>query len=216
MNNKLDLEKYILEHIDEEDAVLKELERETFLKVLRPRMLSGHLQGKMLELFSQMLNPKRILEIGTYTGYSAICLAKGLQADGTLHTIEINDELESMARRYFEKAGMSNKIKQHIGDAKSIIPSLNETFDLVFIDADKREYSTYFDLIIDNVRHGGLLIADNILWDGKVVEEVDPNDEQTKGILAFNEKIKNEPRVSQIILPLRDGLMLIRKYRTQS
>lgn len=216
MNNNVDLEKYILEHIDKEDAVLKELERETFLKILRPRMLSGHLQGKMLEFFSQMIHPHRILEIGTYTGYSAICLAKGLQKGGILHTIEINDELESMAQKYFEKAGLTTAITQHIGDANSIIPTLNETFDLVFIDGDKRDYPTYFELVIDHVRKGGILIADNILWNGKVVEEVDPNDEQTKGILAFNNKIKNDPRVSQIILPLRDGLMLIRKYRTQS
>lgn len=211
MKSNFNLEKYILEHTDQEDTVLQELERETFLKVLRPRMLSGHLQGKMLELFSQMIQPKRILEIGTYTGYSAICLAKGLQKGGMLHTIEINDELESMAQKYFEKAGLKHQITQHIGDAITIIPSLNESFDLVFVDGDKREYSTYFDLVIDKVRDGGILIADNILWDGKVVEEVDPNDEQTQGILTFNEKIKNDPRVSQVILPIRDGLMLIRK-----
>lgn len=211
MDTNNDLEKYILEHTTEVDPVLQELERETFLKVLRPRMLSGQLQGKMLELFSQMMQPKRILEIGTYTGYSAICLAKGLQKGGMLHTIEINDELENMASNYFAKAGLSDKITQHIGDAKNIISSLDETFDLVFIDADKREYSTYFDLIIDKVRPGGILIADNILWDGKVVEKVDPNDEQTQGILAFNEKIKNDSRVNQVIIPLRDGLMVIRK-----
>lgn len=211
MESNFNLEKYILEHAEQEDPVLQELERETFLKVLRPRMLSGHLQGKMLELFSQMIQSKRILEIGTYTGYSAICLAKGLQEDGMLHTIEVNDELESMAQKYFEKAGMKDQINQHIGDAKTIIPSLNESFDLVFIDGDKREYSTYFDLVIDKVRTGGILIADNILWDGKVVEEVEAKDEQTKGILAFNEKIKNDPRVSQVILPIRDGLMLILK-----
>ncbi|HKJ42948.1 MAG TPA: O-methyltransferase [Sunxiuqinia sp.] len=211
MDTNSDIEKYILEHTTEADLVLQELERETFLKVLRPRMLSGHLQGNMLELFSQMMQPERILEIGTYTGYSAICLAKGLQKGGMLHTIEINDELEIMAKRYFEKSGLSDKITQHIGDAKSIIASLDESFDLVFIDADKREYCTYFDLVIDKVRPGGILIADNILWDGKVVETIDPNDEQTQGILAFNEKIKNDLRVSQMIIPLRDGLMVIRK-----
>ena len=211
MDTNHDLDRYILNLTDQEDPILQELERETFLKVLYPRMLSGHLQGKMLEMFSRMIHPKRILEIGTYTGYSAICLAKGLQEDGILHTIEINDELESMAQKYFEKAGLKQKITQYIGDAKTIIPSLDESFDLVFIDGDKREYSNYFDLSIDKVSSGGILIADNILWDGKVVEKVDPNDEQTQGILAFNEKIKNDPRVSQLILPIRDGLMLIRK-----
>ena len=211
MNTNVAIEKYILDHTEQEDPILQELERETFLKVLRPRMLSGHLQGKMLELFSQMIQPNRILEIGTYTGYSAICLAKGLQTNGMLHTIEINDELESMARSYFEKAGLSDKITQHIGDAKTIIPSLDESFDLVFIDADKREYSTYFDLVIDKIPSGGIIIADNILWDGKVIGEMEANDEQTQGIRAFNEKITNDPRVGQVILPVRDGVMLIRK-----
>jgi len=206
-----DLQKYIVAHTGEEDAVLQELSRETHLHVLRPRMLSGHLQGKMLTLFSQMVSPKRILEIGTFTGYSAICLAKGLQADGRLHTIEINDELEAIAKKYFAKAGLANKIVQHIGDARTIIPKLDETFDLVFIDADKREYSSYFDLVFDKVKSGGIIIADNILWNGKVVETVDPTDEQTIGILNFNQKIKNDPRVNQLILPFRDGLMLIRK-----
>lgn len=211
MTEHIELNKYILDHIDDEDILLQELERETFLHVLHPRMLSGRLQGKMLEMFSHMIQPKRILEIGTFTGYSAICMAKGLQKDGKLHTIEINDELESMAQKYFEKAGLKNKITQHIGDAKTIIPSLNEQFDLVFIDGDKRDYSAYFDLVIDKVRAGGILIADNILWSGKVVEKVTPTDGQTIGILKFNKKIKDDPRVSQSIIPLRDGLMLIRK-----
>lgn len=205
------LENYILAHLDDEDPVLQELERDTFLNVLRPRMLSGHIQGSMLTMLSQMIHPKRILEIGTYTGYSAICLAKGLQDQGYLHTIEINDELEEMAQKYFEKVGLQHKILQHIGDAKVIIPNLQEYFDLVFIDGDKRDYATYFDLVIDKVPSGGILIADNILWSGKVVEEVDQTDEQTRGILTFNQKVKDDPRVSQTILPLRDGLMLIRK-----
>ena len=206
-----DLEKYIVAHTGEEDAVLQELSRETHLRVLRPRMLSGHLQGQMLTMFSQMVSPKRILEIGTFTGYSAICLAKGLPEDGKLHTIEINDELEAIAQKYFVKAGLEDKIVQHIGDARTIIPKLDETFDLVFIDADKREYCSYFDLVFDKVKSGGIIIADNILWNGKVVEPVDPADEQTIGILKFNQKIKNDPRVNQLILPFRDGLMLIRK-----
>ena len=211
METNIELEKYICTHLKEEDPALKELERETFLNVLRPRMLSGHVQGTLLTMFSQMIQPKRILEIGTYTGYSAICLAKGLPNDGRLHTIEVNDELENMAKKYFEKAGMNSKIIQHIGDAKAIIPTLDEPFDLVFIDADKREYSNYFDLVIDKIPSGGMIIADNILWSGKVTEKPDPRDEQTKGILEFNLKVKHDSRVTQTIVPLRDGLMLIRK-----
>ncbi len=211
MDTAIELEKYILAHIDGQDPVLQELERETFLHVLRPRMLSGHLQGTILTMFSQMLQPQHILEVGTYTGYSAICLAKGLADDGQLHTIELNDELESIAQKYFQKAGLSEKITQHLGDAKTIIPQLNEPFDLVFLDGDKRDYVAYFDLVIDQVRPGGIILADNILWSGKVVEALDEKDEQTKGILAFNQKIKDDPRVSQTIIPFRDGLMLIRK-----
>lgn len=211
MDTAIELEKYILAHIDEQDSVLQELERETFLHVLRPRMLSGHLQGTILTMFSQMLQPQRILEVGTYTGYSAICLAKGLADDGQLHTIELNDELESIAQKYFQKAGLSEKITQHLGDAKTIIPQLKGPFDLVFLDGDKRDYIAYFDLVVDQIRPGGIILADNILWSGKVVEKLDEKDEQTKGILAFNQKIKDDPRVSQTIIPFRDGLMLIRK-----
>lgn len=207
----IDLEKYILEHTEEEDPVLKELNRETHLNVLRPRMLSGHLQGRILEMFSYMIRPDRILEIGTFTGYSAICLAKGLKEGGKLHTIELNDELENIARKYIDKAGLANQIVCHMGNACEIIPALDETFDLVFLDGDKREYSHYFDLVFDKIRPGGFIFADNILWSGKVTQEVDPRDEQTIGILQFNDKMKDDPRVSQVILPLRDGLMLIRK-----
>ena len=206
-----ELENYLLDHTSEEDELLKKLERDTFLNVLRPRMLSGHLQGKMLEMFSRMINPKFILEIGTYTGYSAICLAKGLQKEGQLHTIEINDELESFASNYFEKSGFRKQIIQHIGDGREIIPQLDFAFDLIFIDADKREYCDYFDLVIDKLKPGGFIIADNVLWSGKVVEKTDPADEQTTGILQFNKKIKEDSRVSQVILPVRDGLMIIRK-----
>lgn len=211
MDTAIELEKYILAHIDEQDPLLHELERETFLHVLRPRMLSGHLQGTILTMFSQMLQPQRILEVGTYTGYSAICLAKGLADDGQLHTIELNDELESIAQKYFQKAGLSEKITQHLGDAKTIIPQLQGPFDLVFLDGDKRDYIAYFDLVVDQIRPGGIILADNILWSGKVVEKLDEKDEQTKGILAFNQKMKDDPRVSQTIIPFRDGLMLIRK-----
>jgi len=205
------LERYILEHISEEDEVLKELDRTTNLNVLRPRMLSGHLQGMMLEMFSRMISPSHILEIGTYTGYSAICLAKGLKPGGKLHTIEINDELEQMATEYFEKAGLSGQIIQHIGYANEIIPSLDETFDLIFIDADKREYCNYYQLVFERLKPGGFIIADNILWSGKVIETPDSTDEQTIGILAFNKMIKEDQRVKQSILPVRDGLMLIQK-----
>jgi caffeoyl-CoA O-methyltransferase len=206
-----DLEQYILSHTEEEDEVLKELNRETHLRVLNPRMLSGHLQGKILEMFSRMIRPRYILEIGTYTGYSAICLAKGLQQGGKLHTIEIDDELEAIAGKYFRKAGMDGMIVQHIGPASIIIPKLAETFDLVFLDADKQEYSLYFDLLLDKISPGGYIIADNVLWNGKVTQEHSHKDAQTTGILQFNEKIKNDPRVSQVILPIRDGLMVIRK-----
>ncbi len=205
------LDTYILDHCDTEDPILHELNRETHLKVLMPRMLSGHLQGKMLEMISKMIRPSHILELGTYTGYSAICLAKGLIDNGLLHTIEINDELESMARSYFKKSGFSDQIVLHIGDSMAIVPRLSPSFDLVFIDADKRQYLDYYQLVFDRVRSGGYIIADNILWDGKVVEPLKPNDAYTKGILTFNDFVKNDSRVEKVIFPVRDGLMVIRK-----
>lgn len=211
MKRPNELDKYILDHSSPEDPVLYELDRETNMKILRPRMLSGHLQGLLLEMLSRMIQPKRILEIGTFTGYSAICLAKGLKDGGKLHTIEVNDELEWIASKYIEKAGLRDQIVQHIGDACEIIPGLDGCFDFVFVDGDKREYCRYYDLVFDKLCPGGYLLADNILWDGKVVEEVDRRDGQTIGILEFNTKVKDDPRVSQVILPLRDGLMLIRK-----
>lgn len=206
-----DLEKYILDHADEEEDFLVELDRETNLNVLRPRMLSGHLQGKILEMISRMIKPMQILEIGTYTGYSAICLAKGLQEGGKLHTIEVNDELEEISNRYFKESASKDKIIQHIGDAKEIIPKLDHTFDLVFMDGDKREYSKYFDLIIEKLPPNAFIIADNILWSGKVVEEVTQKDDHTVSLIEFNNKIKNDKRVSNVILPFRDGLMIIRR-----
>lgn len=211
MTENYELTKYILEHSSPEDPVLYELDRETNISILRPRMLSGHIQGLLLEMLCQMIQPSRILEIGTFTGYSAICMAKGLKEGGKLHTIEVNDELEWIATKYIEKAGLRERIVQHIGDACEIIPGLDECFDFVFLDGDKREYSRYYDLVFDKVGSGGYLLADNILWDGKVVEEVDCRDGQTVGILDFNKKVKDDPRVSQVILPIRDGLMLIRK-----
>lgn len=206
-----DIERYILEHIGSEEPILQELDRETHLKVPGARMLSGHLQGQVLALLSKMIQPERILEIGTFTGYSAICLANGLTENGKLITIELDDELEGLAQKYFIKAGLQQKIVQVIGPALEIIPSLSETFDLVFLDADKREYVEYYTLIFDRVRSGGYIIADNTLWNGKVLNEPSPGDDQTLGIIAFNEMIKNDSRVEKVILPLRDGMTVIRK-----
>ena len=205
------IEDYILSHSDPEDPLLAELNRETNLKVLRPRMLSGHLQGKILEMISKMIQPQKILEIGTYTGYSAICLAKGLKNSGALHTIELNDELEQFIRKYFKKAGLENQINLHIGNALEMIPKINESFDLVFIDGDKREYLKYYQSVFEYVYPGGFILADNVLWSGKVIKQELPDDEYTKGIIEFNEWIKNDHRVEKVILPLRDGLTLIRK-----
>jgi len=211
MKNQREIEKYILNHIDTEDAVLNELDRETHLKVIGARMISGHLQGQVLTMLAKMIRPKNILEIGTFTGYSAICLAKGLQPEGKLITIEIDDELENMARIYFEKAGLQNVIEQRIGPALQIIPTLSENFDLVFIDAHKPEYADYYNAIFDKVTSGGYIIADNTLWDGKVLETPASDDYQTRGIVQFNTLVKNDTRVEKVILPLRDGMTIIRK-----
>jgi predicted O-methyltransferase YrrM len=211
MNKQKEIDKYILNHIDPEDEILKELDRETNLNVLGARMISGHLQGQVLSLLSKLIRPKSILEIGTFTGYSAICLAKGLEEGGKLITIEIDDELENIAKRYFEKAGIQNLIVQKIGPALEIIPTLKETFDLVFIDAHKPEYPAYYDAIIDKVNKGGIIIADNTLWSGKVLESPADDDIATHGIIQFNEMIKNDNRVEKVILPLRDGMTIIRK-----
>ncbi len=205
-------ENYILSHIDEEGELLNRLNRDAHVNLLRPRMLSGHLQGRILKMFCRMSRPEKILEIGTYTGYATLCLAEGLSETGIIHTIEINDELEDFVLKYFNQSLCKDKIKLHIGDAMEIIPLLNETFDMVFIDADKRLYSEYYDLVFDKVRPGGLIIADNTLWDGKVLEEAHENDKQTIGIKQFNEKIAKDKRVEKVIIPLRDGLTLIMKY----
>jgi len=209
--NKTEIEEYITKYSDTEDPILQELSRETNLKILRPRMISGNIQGKFLELITKMLKPEKILEIGTYTGYSAICFAKGLSNTGKLHTIEINDELEDFILKYFEKANVQNKIELHIGSALDIIPQLENNFDLVFIDADKRQYIDYYKLIINKVKSGGFIIADNVLWNGKVIEIDKQDDAYTKGIIEFNSYIKNDNRVENVILPIRDGLTLIRK-----
>ncbi len=211
MNRLKEIDRYILDHIDEEDPVLTELDRETHLKVLGARMLSGHLQGQILTMISKMIQPKTILELGTFTGYSAICLAKGLKEDGKLVTIEVDDELEALARKYFKKAGLEHRIEHRIGSALEIIPTLSEKFDLVFIDADKREYVQYYELLIDRIGSGSYILADNTLWSGKVLDEPKADDLQTKGIIEFNELLKKDDRVEKVILPLRDGMTLIRK-----
>ena len=194
-----------------EDPLLKELSRETYLKVLNPRMLSGHLQGLVLEFISKMIGPEYILEIGTFTGYSALCLSKGLPEGGKLITLEQNDELKKYAEKYFMRSGRAEKIEMLTGNALTLIPRLNYSFDLVFIDADKTQYSDYFDLVIDKIPHGGYILADNVLWNGKVLEPASADDHDTKGIIAFNEKIAADPRVENVILPIRDGINLIRK-----
>ncbi|RPA66030.1 O-methyltransferase [Cyclobacteriaceae bacterium YHN15] len=207
-----DLLDYCEKHTTEEDPILKHIQRETFAKVLMPRMLSGHLQGKTLEMLVKLLNPKTILEIGTYTGYSGICMARGLGEKGKLITLDINDELESMVRGFFEKSGLMYKIDYQIGNALDIIPSLQGNFDMVFIDADKANYINYYDLIVDRVNPGGVILADNVLWSGKVVvEEGKKVDKDTKIILDYNRMIQEDPRVENVLLPIRDGLMLARK-----
>lgn len=211
MSDPVLLEQYIINHITAEAEYLRELDRETNIKVLRSRMLSGHLQGQLLQMVSSMIRPQRILEIGTFTGYSALCLAKGLTEGGKLHTIEIDDELKSIAQKYFIKSGMADRIVHHIGDAQQIIPTLNETFDLVFIDADKRDYCNYYRLVFDKVPVGGFILADNILWNGKVVDPDAAEEEQTQGILQFNDMVQNDARVSNVILPVRDGIMIVQK-----
>lgn len=211
MNKQKEIEQYILNHIESEDAILVELDRETHLNVIGARMISGHLQGQVLTMLSKMIRPKAILEIGTFTGYSAICLAKGLQENGKLITIEIDDELESIAKKYFEKAGIQHSIEQRIGAALEIIPTLNQTYDLVFIDAHKPEYPAYYNAVFDKTKSGGYIIADNTLWSGKVLEKPAEDDFQTRGIIEFNSMIKNDKRVEKVILPLRDGMTIIRK-----
>ena len=205
------IEEYVLSHIDKEPEVLSWLTRETHLRTLKPRMLSGHLQGRMLKMFCSMMSAKRILEIGTFTGYSAICMAEALPEDGELHTLEINDEMEDFLQEVFLKSGMSNKIHLHIGDASAIIPGLDGLFDVVFMDGNKRHYSEYFDVVFPKLRLGGLLIADNTLWDGHVLE--DSKDAQTVGIQKFNDKVFSDERVERVIVPVRDGMTLIRKIK---
>lgn len=206
-----DLEAYAKKHTTPEPDLWADLSRETWLNKLYPRMLSGHLQGAFLSLISQMIKPNRILEIGTFTGYSALALAKGLSNTGLLYTIDINKEHESLALKHFAADGISQKVKMIIGDALEIIPTINEKWDLVFIDADKINYSNYFDLVFDRVNPGGWIIVDNVLWSGKVLVKTDLKDKDTAAIKVFNEKIQSDDRVENMLLPFRDGLMLMRK-----
>jgi len=209
LNEKL--EKYIEDHSGQEDEVLYQLYRETHLKVMHPRMLSGSAQGQFLQMMAALIQAESILEIGTYTGYSAICLARGMKENGKLITIDIKEELQKIAEKYFEKAGLKDKIDHRIANAVELIPQLEETFDLVFIDADKDNYPLYLDLVIDKIRPGGLLIADNVLWSGKVVEELKVDDKDTPALIEFNQKVQNHPQLQNVLLPLRDGLMIARK-----
>ncbi len=205
------IEDYILSHIDDEGDLLKQLNRDAHVNLLKPRMLSGHLQGKMLKMFCRMVQPKYILEIGTYTAYATLCMAEGCVDDAEIHTIEVNDELEDFILKYLHNTKLKEKIHLHIGDAMGIIPTLDCVFDLVFIDANKRHYIEYYDAIFDKVRSGGLIIADNTLWDGHVLEIPKPSDKQTIGIQKFNDMIAKDDRVEKVILPVRDGLTLIWK-----
>ena len=209
MNDKLN--QYILAHIDDEPIELQNLSRVAHRDLLWPRMVSGHLQGRILYMLCKMINPKCVLELGTFAGYSALCMAEALSDDAVLHTIEVNDELEEFAQGFFDKSPFGNKIKLHIGDALEIINKIPDVFDLVFIDANKRDYEKYYNLVIEKLRPGGYIIADNILWDGKVAEKVEAKDKQTQGILAYNKLVKEDDRVEVVILPIRDGLSIARK-----
>lgn len=206
-----EIEEYVEKYTQQENEVLKELNRYTNANVLQPRMLSGHLQGQVLAMLSKMISPEIILEIGTYTGYSAICLAQGLQEGGILFTIDINEELEEMTHKFIHKAGLQNKIKTYIGNAKAIIPKIDGPYDIVFIDADKENYSNYYDLVFDKVRTGGYIIADNVLWSGNVIKSENEMDEETKALVNYCKKVNRDTRVENVIFPIRDGLMVTRK-----
>lgn len=206
-----ELSDYLEKHTSPENSLLKDLDRHTHLKVLQARMLSGHLQGRVLAMITQMIQPQYILEIGTYTGYSALCLAEGLQKNGELHTIEVNEEMETLIRTFFEKSPFQNQLHLHIGKALEIIPHLDTTFDLAFIDADKLNYDNYFEAILPKIRPNGFILIDNVLWDGKVLETVKQSDKKTQAMLDFNQKIQADQRIENVLLPIRDGLMLVRK-----
>ena len=205
-----ELENYAANHSEDEPALLAALNRETHQKILQPRMLSGHFQGRVLSLISKLVHPAKILEIGTYTGYATLCLAEGLSENGIIHTIDIKEELYDFQRKYFDQSQWGEQIFQHVGNALDIIPGLNAKFDLVFIDADKENYINYYNMIVPMMSKGGLILSDNVLWSGKVLEEVKPNDTSTKVLLEYNELLKNDPRVETVLLPIRDGLSVSR------
>lgn len=209
MTDPYQLEEYLEAHATAPDAVLQELYRHTYLHEMNPRMMSGPVQGKFLQFLCQMLKPQRVLEIGTYTGYAAICIARGLPEGGKLVTIEANREYEDTLRHYFGKAQVSEKIELILGDAKTVIPTLKETFDLVFIDADKVSYPSYYTMVMEKVRTGSFILADNVLWDGKVLN-AQTKEHDTQALITFNDMVQNDPRVENVLLPIRDGLMMIR------
>ena len=206
------LEHYILNNTKPEEELMHRLERETYLRVINPRMISGHLQGKLLEMLVRMMHPRRVLEIGTFTGYSALSIARGLDDGALLDTIEVDDELEDIAAKYFSASEYGCRIRQHIGSALDVVPQLGEVYDMVFIDGDKREYPAYYDMLLDGgyVRSGSILLADNILWYGKVAEKIAHNDKHTEAIVEFNRKVVEDERVDNVIVPIRDGINLIR------
>lgn len=207
----MNLEDYITSHSDAEPEYLANINRATHLRMINPRMLSGHFQGRVLTMFCHMIQPEKVLEIGTFTGYSALCMAEGMPKNGIVHTIDYDDELESFITENFAGSAFGHKIKLHIGDALTVIAKLDETFDLVFIDADKLEYVAYYEAVLPKVRTGGYILVDNTLWDGKVLKPVDPKDKETIAIMEFNDFITDDNRVEKVLLPIRDGLTLIRK-----
>ena len=205
-----ELENYVEKHSENEPQLLADLNRETYQKVLLPRMLSGHFQGRVLSMLSKLIRPLNILEIGTYTGYSALCLAEGMQDSGSLHTIDIKEELVDLQRKYFDKSSWGKQIVQHLGQATAIIPTLDLKFDLVFIDADKENYLNYYEMIVPKMNKGGIILSDNVLWSGKVLEELNPKDTSTAVLLKYNKLLQEDPRVETVLLPIRDGLTVSR------
>lgn len=205
-----ELEQYVEQHSENEPKLLAQLNKETHQKILQPRMLSGHFQGRVLSMLSKIINPKNILEIGTYTGYAALCLAEGMQKDGSLDTIDIKEELVDFQQKYFDASPWKDQITSHLGNALDIIPTLNKKFDLVFIDADKDNYINYFHMIVPMMNPGGIILSDNVLWSGKVIEELDPKDTSTKVLVEYNRLLKEDPRVETVLLPIRDGLTVSR------
>lgn len=205
------LDNYVVNHSENEPDLLQQLTRETYQKILQPIMLSGPYQGRVLSMISKLKQPKTILELGTFTGYATLCLAEGIQKHGEIHTIDVNEELIGFQRKYFDKSDYGHQIHQHLGSAIDVLPELDKTFDLVFIDADKPNYVNYFHLIIDKLNTGGIIISDNVLWHGKVLEALNPKDKSTKAVLDYNTLLKEDPRIESVLLPIRDGLTISRK-----